>query len=319
MVNMMPTQAEGHSQVQNIIRRAQALILSVKLLGSDVTLAKRHLSDAKNSLSQNDYEAALQSAMHSLKEVMRLKKEQEAAKASGKPIGPPVEDAQAPVQGQIDIPVAQPAVKSTESVGDLSGSRQSAADVELASQPVEIGSEDEIPPPLPLDRASGEAAGGNLILGYEFADGFSYLIEEDRSNKCFYIFHELARKDYSGLCITRSNPKLIKNHYNLQDSEMLWLTDRESTIEPTIAPSLENMIYVAEEYIDNNEKPVLLLDGLEYLISNNTFNSVLRFIRRLIDKISESEAILLIGVSQLAIKEQELKLLEKEMTPVIIR
>jgi archaellum biogenesis ATPase FlaH len=79
------------------------------------------------------------------------------------------------------------------------------------------------------------------------------------------------------------------------------------------------MIYVAEEYIDNNEKPVLLLDGLEYLISNNTFNSVLRFIRRLIDKISESEAILLIGVSQLAIKEQELKLLEKEMTPVIIR
>jgi archaellum biogenesis ATPase FlaH len=78
------------------------------------------------------------------------------------------------------------------------------------------------------------------------------------------------------------------------------------------------MIYVAEEFIDGHEKPLLLLDGLEYLISNNTFNSVLRFIRRLIDKISESEAILLIGASQGALQDQELKLLEKETAPILI-
>ena len=63
---------------------------------------------------------------------------------------------------------------------------------------------------------------------------------------------------------------------------------------------------------------MLLLDGLEYLISNNAFNPVLRFLRRLIDKISETESILLISVSPKAINEQELKLLEREMKPLKI-
>ena len=73
-----------------------------------------------------------------------------------------------------------------------------------------------------------------------------------------------------------------------------------------------------EEFIDKNEQAVILLDGIEYLISNNGFNPVLRFIRRLIDKISETSTILLIGVSSKAMNEQELKLLEREMNPIIV-
>ena len=72
------------------------------------------------------------------------------------------------------------------------------------------------------------------------------------------------------------------------------------------------------EPINKYEKAVILLDGIEYLISNNGFNPVLRFIRRLIDKISETDTILLIGVSAKAMNEQELKLLERELNPVIL-
>jgi archaellum biogenesis ATPase FlaH len=76
------------------------------------------------------------------------------------------------------------------------------------------------------------------------------------------------------------------------------------------------MIYVAEEFIEKNEKGMILLDGLEYLISNNSFNPVLRFIRRLIDRISETESLFLIALSPKAINEQELKLLERELHPI---
>ncbi|UCH88467.1 MAG: DUF835 domain-containing protein [Thermoplasmata archaeon] len=309
----MASNPQGYSQVQNIIRRAQALILNVKLLGADVTVAKEHLANAKNALDRKEYETALQHAMASLKEVMRLKKAQEVAKASGET---PTVGILAP--DRVDIPIAEPAGKPLAGVDEISDARPSVPPPREAS------------PAVPAEPAPDITRGGNaapaadeekegMILGHEFYDGFSYLIEEGRANKCFEIFHQLVEKNYTGLCITRTNPKLIKNHYNLQNSEMMWLTDRESSVEPTIQPSLENMIYVAEEFIDNNEKPVMLLDGLEYLVNNNTFNSVLRFIRRLIDKISESEAILLIGVSQLAVREQELKLLEKEMTPIIVQ
>lgn len=306
----MASAPEGFNQIQNIIRRSQALILSVKLLGADITVARKFLTNAKNALNEEKYDSALHYAMESLKEVMRLKRAQEAAKASGEMPSPP------PSAPGADIPLAEPA-RTAEGADDITVAKPTMPTSTGGPGGVDIAASE----PAALDAAPAKAEASypeGSILGYEFADGFSYLIEEGRANKCFVIFKKLIEREHIGLCITRTNPKLIKSHYDLDISEMLWLTDRESTVEPTIAPSLENMIYVAEEFIDNNEKPVLLLDGLEYLISNNTFNSVLRFIRRLIDKISESEAVLLIGVSQLAISEQELKLLEKEMTPIII-
>jgi len=57
----------------------------------------------------------------------------------------------------------------------------------------------------------------------------------------------------------------------------------------------------------------ILLDGLEYLISNNEFRKIQRFIRELIDEISEHEGLLLIPVSPYAIDTKNLKLLEREM------
>jgi len=305
----MVPQTQDYNQIQNIIQRAQTLILNVKLLGADVTQAKDLLANAKNSLNKKEYEPALQFAMASLKEVMRLKKLHEEGKlepiymtssaGSGESsVGPSPKPAS---QAARSIPMAEPAAEEA-AMAQPAGDHDAGAGVAGVSGASggEIVSED------------------GKIYGHEFIEGLSYLIEEGRADKCFVIFQKLMDQEFTGLVITRSNPKIINKRYNLEKGEMLWLTDRESTTEPTIAPSLENMIYVAEEYVDGHEKPLLLLDGIEYLISNNTFNSVLRFLRRLIDKISESEAILLIGVSQGALQDQEVKLLEKELVPIII-
>lgn len=305
----------GYAQIENIIRRAQTLIINVKLLGADISMAKDLLSSAREALNKEEYDSALQFAMASLKEVMRLKKEHKEGKltsplptqAAPPPASPPP-GADAP--GEKSIPMAEPIRASAPTVQDAAAA---------GSPGTESGTEPAGAPPAETGKSEKEIVDDKgRIFGTEFLAGLSYLIEEDRADKCFVIYQKLSEKDFTGLIITRSNPKIIKKRYQLTGEEMLWLTDRESTVEPTIMPSLENMIYVIEEFIDSHNKPMMLLDGLEYLISNNTFNSVLRFIRRLIDKISETDAILLIGVSQLAIQEQELKLLEKELTPVLI-
>ena len=70
------------------------------------------------------------------------------------------------------------------------------------------------------------------------------------------------------------------------------------------------------KFIDNNSDALtglLIVDGLEYLISNNTFNTVLKFIRHMVDDISETSFMLMIPVSPFTINEQELKILEREM------
>jgi hypothetical protein len=331
----MSPRTQGEAQIQNIIMRAQTLIINVKLLGADVTQAKDLLENAKNALNNQEFDSALKFAMASLKEVMRLKKAQEEGKLPKRQISEPTaagestsssgETGEIPLASKIheskEIPVAKPLDSyppTSDDSQDLSEGEKSTMheteDIKSDSDAIGLALATELTSKsVPVVDENG------LIFGHDFITGLSYLIEEGRADKCFVVFQKLLEKEFNGLVITRTNPKIIKKKYNIEIAEVLWLTDRDSTTEPTISPSLENMIYVAEEFIDGHEKPLLILDGLEYLISNNTFNSVLRFIRRLIDKISESEAILLIGASQGALKEQELRLLEKELTPVLIR
>ena len=277
-----------YGQVQNIIRRSHALILNVKLLGADTTKAKELLDTAKTALEKDDYDSSIEYAKKSMVEVMTLKKQVKSGVAAAS--GP--------------TPPSEPTMKTESVESEPKAPLASAAPVKDNKPPASVsakGKESEVP-------GTGD-----------FDPGFSYIIEENRADSCFTVFSNLAISEFEGLCICRTNPMIIRKKYDFTEKiTTLWLTDRESSKEATISPSLESMIYVAEEFIDKNEKAVILLDGLEYLISNNSFNPVLRFIRRLIDKISETNSILLIGASSKAINEQELRLLERELNPVML-
>lgn len=145
---------------------------------------------------------------------------------------------------------------------------------------------------------------------------YSYLVEEEKPKYCFDLYFEHINRDYKGLCITRTNPKKIKNKYELE-TEILWLTERKSKTEKTISPVLESMIFTISEFIENQEKSILLIDGIEYLISNNEFYPVMSFIRQIVDEISEKNAILLIPISPQTFSKQDLKMLERELEKII--
>lgn len=288
-----------YDQVNNIIRRSQALILNIKLLGADTTEAKELLTTAKNALEKKDFETAIEFAKKSMVEVMELKKQIKSG--AKKPAASKKKKGKA-AEVEAEVEEAAEAEKEEAKPGETP---------ETTPEP------EETQPPEPEAQISA-AKLAELESPDNYEVGFSYLIEENRADYCFKVFSKLLESNENGLCICRINPTIIRRKYNFsEDITMLWLTDRESSKEATISPSLESMIYVAEEFIDKNEKALILLDGIEYLISNNGFNPVLRFIRRLIDKISETDTILLIGVGSRAMNEQELKLLERELNPVI--
>lgn len=150
----------------------------------------------------------------------------------------------------------------------------------------------------------------------ELNPGRSYLVEEDKPVNVFRLLAKGIEEEGTGLVITRTNPKRVRERYGLRDERILWLTDRESTSEETMPPVLERLIYTIEEYMRIGNKGAVMLDGMEYLISNNSFEAVLRFLRRLVDHVSESHFILLISISPKTVKEQELKILEREMEVV---
>ncbi|MEM2838709.1 MAG: DnaA/Hda family protein [Thermoplasmata archaeon] len=145
----------------------------------------------------------------------------------------------------------------------------------------------------------------------EVKPGHSYLIEEDRPTHSNLLLARMIKEGYRGLEITRMNPGKVRSDYGIS-GEIIWLTDKESKNERTIPPSLEMIVHTIEEFLGQGEKGILLIDGLQYLISNTSFDGVLRFLRRLIDEFSESDSIMMISVSPGTLKPQEISILERE-------
>jgi hypothetical protein len=143
--------------------------------------------------------------------------------------------------------------------------------------------------------------------------GHCYLIEEEKPMYSNVLLSRMMEEDaFRGLVITRMNPKRIRDDFT-DVPEILWLTDKDSATEKTIPPSLEMIIHTIQGFMQGEEPGMVVLDGIQYLISNTNFDAVLRFLRSLIDEISESSCILALSLSPETLLEQEVSILEREM------
>ena len=147
----------------------------------------------------------------------------------------------------------------------------------------------------------------------DLVNGHSYLLEEERPDVGHRMLAFKVREGYSGLGIIRSNPKLLRGKMGGADLHLLWLTDHESKDEKTVPPTLERIIAIMEEFMAENKRSIVLLDDIQYLIGNTSFDGVIRFLRMLIDQVSEKDAIFLLSVNPEALKQQERSILEREM------
>jgi hypothetical protein len=150
------------------------------------------------------------------------------------------------------------------------------------------------------------------LFKYKLEKGHVYLKKEDDSKGSLELFVDLIMCGLQGLCITRTNPAMIRKKYKLKKTPIAWLTEMQTTDELTISPQLERLLHVITDFIDKGGKSIILLDGLGYLIQHNNFRRVLHFLHRLGDKIAVSNSRLIITISPSTIGDRELKLLELE-------
>jgi two-component system cell cycle response regulator len=118
-----------------------------------------------------------------------------------------------------------------------------------------------------------------------------------------------------GLAVSRQHPDLIRQKYGLEKTPIYWLATRagEDVISPT---NLGILTHTLIQFVEENPSGVILLDGLEYLISNNDFNKVLRVIDQVNDHISQSRSVMIIPVDPRAFDQKELALLERNMEKI---
>ncbi len=150
----------------------------------------------------------------------------------------------------------------------------------------------------------------DLIKGkITLQSGTSYLVEEEKIYRSVSHLKELLHRGYKGIVITRMNPRRFQSIYDV-NADIYWLTDHKTQL-PSIPPILENINYFLEDYM--REKAVIFIDGLDFLISKNSPEAVIQFVRHMVDVISENKSVLIISLNPKTIEERYLKILEREL------
>jgi len=146
----------------------------------------------------------------------------------------------------------------------------------------------------------------------ELDAGATYLLHEEKPRRSVELFIHELKGGLKGLYITRSNPKQVRREHDLGDAKVCWLTGVKATDDIISVSGLQELSILVSNFIDENSRSVILLDGVEYLVSNNDFSIVLRLIQQIRDKVSTSESKMLIPVNPNALDSKQLTLLERE-------
>lgn len=148
---------------------------------------------------------------------------------------------------------------------------------------------------------------------YDLETATSYLLKEEIPDVSYAMFKDHVTHGHQGLCITRDFPAKVRKRYDLQKTPIIWLStsDTENTVPPQ---NLSALFYQIENFLKKSESGIVMLSGLEYLISHNTYPSVLKFIQLLNEQIAIRDSILIIPLSPLTLEEKDLKMIERELT-----
>ena len=164
--------------------------------------------------------------------------------------------------------------------------------------------------------------------------GLSYVIEESIPQRCFELFKRELDNDRMGMAIVRKAPRQISEFRDLSIKKMIWLTKSQKSdnghmpigaiglgsedideddydyISPTELPKLFAEI---SNFLSGNPGGVVLLEGIEYLLSHSGFKSVLSFSQSLNELMVTREANLIMSLNPESLDAKQTSLLKRDM------
>lgn len=158
------------------------------------------------------------------------------------------------------------------------------------------------------------------VLQYEMTrpieEGRSHIVKERRPDRSFIIFQELVEKGVAGLCVTRIHPDELRETYGMENVRFVWLTrsEKKATVlgamgveEEFVSPTnLAGLATILIGFMEEGGSAVIL-EGIEYLVTQNSFSPVLKFLMNVKEKALLKNVTFLLSVdpSTMDIKEYQ--------------
>jgi hypothetical protein len=196
-------------------------------------------------------------------------------------------------------------VLAVGSIGALMYHRRSEKDQAPVANNVEAMGVAEVPSTATypvIHAAAGEH--------FPIERGFIYLVKEKRPNIAFAVFNEAVSHGANGMLVVREHPNRLRQMHSFNATKILWLTRRVGVdhIDPT---ELSLLSLEITKFVGTAQKSVVLLEGIEYIITQNDFESVLRFVNHLHDFVLAHDSAVIIVIDPRVLSTRELALLER--------
>lgn len=159
----------------------------------------------------------------------------------------------------------------------------------------------------------------NTDPAYHLDPGYIYIFDKkDERTKYMDIFADQVKHNIQGLCVTRQNPKKIRDRYGLEKTPILWLVGGDSAPgENCVKPdNLSGLGSTISKFLTEADDSVVLLDGMEYLITRNGFDSLLKFIQYMNDKVMQSNSRVILCIDSLALDKRQFHQLASELQEI---
>ena len=144
----------------------------------------------------------------------------------------------------------------------------------------------------------------------ELEDGRSYLVKERKPERSLSLFLSTMERGYRPLLVTRQHPNHLRKAHLGVDIRSIWLSTTlgNDYIDPHNLNALTNAIL---QHLEGGGKATILLDGLEYLMINNDYARILKFMEYLHEIVMQRKSVLLVSVDDRAFDPKEMAFLER--------
>ncbi|MEM0449706.1 MAG: DUF835 domain-containing protein [Methanomassiliicoccales archaeon] len=128
---------------------------------------------------------------------------------------------------------------------------------------------------------------------------------EKKGEKALAFFVSMLAKGSPGAIISRTHPDILKEKYKLEGVPIIWLAQQpgEGRLDPANLSILQHSI---SQVFKNHPGAIVLLEGVEYLIANNTFDNVLKMLFAIEDEVVIHGGLLILTIDPEVLTQRNL-------------
>jgi len=141
--------------------------------------------------------------------------------------------------------------------------------------------------------------------------GNLYILFDKKGDRAFGLFSELRTGGKEVHCVARTHPDRLQKEFGIPTENIVWLSNSgaSKSVNPqSIGILTDSLLRVYEK----NPDSTVILEGVEYLMTENDFGKVLRLVNFLYESVVMSHGLLIISLDPEAFEEKELAFLTKE-------